>query len=442
MPFLKCSDLRAEEAALASDTVDLRLLFYKKSPVACFVAQAFVVALQASVMFACIVAAMTAVNKLASALFVFVAVAIFAWRAAVFLVFVASVAAGKLLTRLYRKQLIYWGWWPIHTFGIVIVAVSCALLLGHYLWTRCLEPYHELAGLQTYTGVDPSVTLGARMQDGGLLEFEANVDMDRSRGGCFVGNGHTYCVAPIVHGGSVISGVGGPLTGSYDFFAVGVDCCACPNQDFRCGDWTNPLTHGGVRSIDVASRPFYRLAVDDWSATYRKAANHPLFFDWTQDPVRMWRQQWTWSRNIALLSVACTFMLVFTVTAFAGKLLHVLVSFDIASPMDTPAPPSGHKSLWAWCLTDMLHMFEEERRQMAQLPRSPIPQYPPSDGRLATQRGSAEPVSGAACRTPIVGYGSNSFERSGIPLILPHTQTHIMHSDPQASAVRIGADPL
>ena len=45
----------------------------------------------------------------------------------------------------------------------------------------------------------------------------------------------------------VNSGV--PETGTYDFWAVGKNCCGDPVGVFRCGDWHNPAARSGPRSF-------------------------------------------------------------------------------------------------------------------------------------------------------------------------------------------------
>ncbi|CAK0875308.1 unnamed protein product [Prorocentrum cordatum] len=209
-------------------------------------------------------------------------------------VWVATVAAlaagavkGKLHSRAHRPPMLFWSWWPVWMCLMCCAAAAAAGALCFYLWGAYLSTYQHLAGLEVYERVDPSIVPGLQIQDAGLVDFEEGVDIDRARGGCLVHGGHTYCVAPILHGGRVLDNLGdAPRFGSYDYFAVGVDCCACPNRDFRCGDWRNPMAHGGVRSRDAESRPFYRLAVDEWAATYEKKLGYPIFFDWVDDPAR------------------------------------------------------------------------------------------------------------------------------------------------------------
>ena len=86
----------------------------------------------------------------------------------------------------------------------------------------------ELGQTQAYHGIDPSVVPGSQIQDSGAVDF-VSASVDSEHGGCFMNAGTTYCVAPIVANGTIHHSVGGaPRYGSFDYFAVGVDCCSCP----------------------------------------------------------------------------------------------------------------------------------------------------------------------------------------------------------------------
>lgn len=296
--------------------------------------------------------------------------------AASLLVLVASVFAGKLHKRVWRRPMVYWSWWPIWTLVLCCLGSVLGGVLGQHLWRGCFRKYYELSELQTYRDVDPVLVPGAQLQDAGTVEFSATADLDRARGGCFVNGGHTYCVAPIVHGGQLPSGLANaPRTGAYDYFAVGVDCCSCPNQDFRCGEFRNPAAHGGTRSADFASRPFYRLAVEDWSATYRKVVDHPLFFDWTYEPSARLHGLWHRGTHLLVLATCAVVPISFLAAFLLGLCLQLLVAWSYASPLATPGPPPGYDRAWEKLLPEMRRQFLEERRQLLSLPVGPLPNY-------------------------------------------------------------------
>lgn len=246
-----------------------------------------------------------------------------------------------------RSVLVHVVWWPFWRFAQCLLAVFCAFLLGRYLWKYQYQPYIELSELQTYSGVDPSRVSGERIQDAGVVEFAPGVAFDRTAGGCFV-HEHTYCVAPILKGGKVGQGLeDATKSGSHDFFAVGIDCCSCPNQDFRCGQWNNPLADGGLRSMDVDSRPLFRLAVEDWAAQYSKTSEHPVFFEWVQRPRHAHNSLFSRGMNLTVLSITGCFPAFLILAFLLTTALELLVAHDIiATPQKAKAKLHGYSVIW------------------------------------------------------------------------------------------------
>jgi hypothetical protein len=402
MSFMWPGNLKQDEKSyLAGSQVSLRVLTQKESPAYVMMFRALGVSAKCCLVFASILAAWMVQWWWLSIIMAIPAFLMLLWLTMVILVFVATVLVGHFQKkRCYNKPLLFWAWLPCLTLSLCLFCGLLAFFFGRYIWESSLSPYHQLGHLQAYRGIDTDIALGSQLMDAGLVDFVPFTQIDRSRGGCFVGAGNTYCVSPILKGGQLhASGTGGsPRAGSYDYFAVGINCCVCPNIDFRCGEWNNPQAVGGIRSLDYAARPFFRLAVEDWSASYNKVSNHPLFFEWTENPRATWSKMFEWSTAIAMISVVVLFPLVFTVALGMGKVLQFLIHHEYASPLNTPYPAAGTEKAWAWFLPDMLYFAEEERRQLLGLPEEPAPWYPRSE-HGATHASRAMPESGVAAHS-------------------------------------------
>ena len=103
-----------------------------------------------------------------------------------------------------------------------------------------------------------------------------------------------YCVAPIV------AAADQPLPATFDFWAAGTDCCTDLGEDFHCG--AQGPARGGLRRLDVSTRKNsvfhvilrllnaeeeynFRQAVRFAELAYHLESVHPLFFEWTADPI-------------------------------------------------------------------------------------------------------------------------------------------------------------
>jgi len=158
-----------------------------------------------------------------------------------------------------------------------VVGFIAGLVIGKG-GSAMMKPYDVFTSMSIYFDVNPDVP-GAQMVDAGRVLF---LPGSRVAGGMAAGfkSGSVYCVAPVT--------LGKPLPGaSYDFWAVGVDCCPGDGNkvDFRCGDVGDPAAYAGVRLLDDGQRPYYRLAVQQAEAAYRIRAPRPIFFHWSRDPI-------------------------------------------------------------------------------------------------------------------------------------------------------------
>jgi hypothetical protein len=165
--------------------------------------------------------------------------------------------------------------WFIFLFATSLFAWFAGIIAGDLNFWQNMQPFYDVMNLNTYPSVDPSKASGQQLMDAGQIIFAqgTKVDLSLSNG---LKNLDTYCVAPITIGDEPLS--------SYDFWAVGLNCCSAATSDFQCGEFNNPNAKGGLRLMDDGQRSFYRLAVQQAEATHKIKANHPLFLYWMQDP--------------------------------------------------------------------------------------------------------------------------------------------------------------
>lgn len=160
------------------------------------------------------------------------------------------------------------------------VAVITGPLCGDWVYTTLMEPYYRVMDLKVLNNVDISSTRGDSLMDAGLVDFSRGNKLDGMKSWHFK-HGATYCVAPIVS-----NRTDGSPTGSYDFWAVGKDCCSLTASDFRCGAWGHPHSNKAIRALSDEDLPFYRLAVQQAETLYGVVAANPIFFKWSLDPQR------------------------------------------------------------------------------------------------------------------------------------------------------------
>lgn len=193
------------------------------------------------------------------------------------------------------------------------VAIFSAWALGTDIFNRYSLPYYEIKDLKVLGHVDASKERGQNVMDAGIMYFADGNTIDATRSWHFK-QGSVYCVAPIIKGepGKAVS-----ETGSFDFWAVGKDCCAVSSSDFRCGAFANPLARSAIRVLGDEDRRMYRLAVEQAETLYGVMATHPIFFEWSQDPLAV-VQSWN--------GKAFTTYVIAVIAAFVIALLAVSVA--------------------------------------------------------------------------------------------------------------------
>jgi len=158
--------------------------------------------------------------------------------------------------------------------GVFAVA---GLMVGLYTFHWHTKPYMEVRDLKVAGGVDAGRAFGQNLMDSAIFNFKRGNALDPARSWHFKYES-IFCVAPIVTNGSM------PMTLSYDFWAVGKDCCSEGASDFRCGSWGNSEARSAIRVFNDDELVYYHLAVKQAEAMYDIVAKHPIFVQWSEDP--------------------------------------------------------------------------------------------------------------------------------------------------------------
>lgn len=172
---------------------------------------------------------------------------------------------------------------------LLFLAISClvacilGLALGDSNYADGMLPYYDLSGLGIAHGVDPDAGQGANYLDAGRVFFTegSQIQQDHALG---FKDSDTYCVAPISAGNRT----GMAKTASYDFWAVGINCCVPvrPAQ-FWCGGAANDNeAHAASRWMSDRELPYFKLAIQQAEVEYGIQAKFPMFVSWTKDPIK------------------------------------------------------------------------------------------------------------------------------------------------------------
>lgn len=167
--------------------------------------------------------------------------------------------------------------WSVHLAVACFMAWILGVALGDMNFFYNMEPFYDASNLNNYPFVDPSRMPGQQVMDAGQMTFVPGSKLDLKKSMTFH-NLDTYCVTPIVNSNSKTPAA------SYDFWAVGMNCCSGGPGDFSCGEYNNPHVSSGLRVMREDQREFFRLAVKQAESAYNIKAQHPLFFHWMQDP--------------------------------------------------------------------------------------------------------------------------------------------------------------
>jgi len=192
---------------------------------------------------------------------------------------IASICALVAITMITRKEGTDPSWFTVASISCVF-ALTVATMAGNYNFFAHSRPYYVYEEMNTLTGINPAREKGSQVDDAGRIFFASGSKVDKKMAMGFRYH-ETYCVAPIVD-----EHTRKDLVGTYDMWAVGVNCCTGDQSAFRCGDVDNPNARAGIRQIiDEDARSYFRLAVEQAEAAYGIKSHHPVFFFWTQDPL-------------------------------------------------------------------------------------------------------------------------------------------------------------
>jgi len=193
---------------------------------------------------------------------------------------VLATAVEFLVTRSYRlrdREPMWLGF----IFITMVIALVCGIFAGELMYQWYMLPFFNAISLHEYPNVNVGTETGEQYLDAGFMGFSDGSELDLYMPGQYR-HKDLYCVVPIVNK-KVNSGV--PETGTYDFWAVGKNCCGDPVGVFRCGDWHNPAARSGLREISLADHDDYLLAVKQAASTYNIQSNYPILVQWLQNPL-------------------------------------------------------------------------------------------------------------------------------------------------------------
>jgi len=216
------------------------------------------------------------------------------------------------------------------------IACSLGVLVGDNNFTVWMQPYYDLTSLGVATDVNPDMARSSTYLDAGRVVFTKGTHVKQSMALGFKDE-HVYCVAPITNG-NASSGVPAATLSSnrsavakapvsYDFWAVGIDCCVpVPPASFWCGGAAyDTEAHSATRWMDDDDRSYFRLAIQQAEVEYGIKVKHPLLLSWTRDASRdaeRLREVGLWRFNLWVCGALAVQSAIVGIVAahFSGKL--------------------------------------------------------------------------------------------------------------------------
>lgn len=208
---------------------------------------------------------------------------------------------------------------PIYMYvGVLgLEATASGLLFGNYMYGAYTFQYLSLQNRPAYANVPPTASALSR-EDGGMISFTAETQLDLRRTLGHKDGKHTYCVVPILDDNLVTNA---------NFWAVGKDCCFT-RSNFNCGDARDPLAKGGIVYQDSPSvlassdHDTYLAAARQAASTYSLTIpERPVFLTWASDPEAT--EEALWARARMWLFITAGLYLVGSIVT--GVVLHTFV---------------------------------------------------------------------------------------------------------------------
>lgn len=166
-------------------------------------------------------------------------------------------------------------WFFVASTGLFAFSMGCCI--GDINYEINAWPYYAINHGTSYPNVNPDVVSGSQVVDATSIVFESGSHLNNLLAMSFMGR-DIHCVVPIVKTNST-------RLDSYDFWAVGTNCCPSKRPDFHCGEYKNPDARSGIVVLDAMERAFLNLAVQQAKGVYKIESKHPIFVHWMQDPV-------------------------------------------------------------------------------------------------------------------------------------------------------------
>jgi len=224
--------------------------------------------------------------------------------------------------------------WQLVMNVVLWFVILYARLQAEKAYRRYAASYYDFQGMASYINVDSSKDRGQTYMDAGQVYFKEGTKVDVTKAIAFQED-QIYCVAPILQqtldsggdkSGASLSGnnLKIPDSGTIDFWAVGMNCCDPSGLNFKCGESTSPLARAGIRVLRDDTRPFFLMAVQEWTAWLRIPAKHPLFFHWVQDPLIQVENFWFKAIQMFYLDTLRCFM-----GATAGTLILHYIFYNL-----------------------------------------------------------------------------------------------------------------